>query len=267
MRFSAAVTSFALASSMAVAIPDSAKAQDTVESSAASQAAQLVIQPGTRIPLSMINSVNTKNSAAGDRVYLQTVFPILAGGKIVIPPGSYVQGTVTEVKRPGRVRGKGQLFVRFDTLTLPNGVTREFRARVGGLDGRGDEKLSKSEGKIESEGGKGNDAKTIALTGVSGGLIGAGLGSQVGGMGEGAAIGAGAGVAAGVMMTLLSRGPDATLPKGSTIEMVLDRPIAFTDQEVDFRNSPQPANFSDGAGPAPAQRNGLGVPGIRHLPI
>ncbi len=86
--------------------------------------------PAARIPLSMINSVNTKNSAAGDRVYLQTVFPIIANGKIVIPPGSYVEGTVTEVKRPGRVKGRGSLFVRFDSLILPNGVTRDFlRAR------------------------------------------------------------------------------------------------------------------------------------------
>src|ERR1700729_3775684 len=118
-------------------------AQDAPAPQAANTPVPYVIQPGTRIPLSMINSVNTKNSAAGDRVYLQTVFPILAGGKIVIPPGSYVQGTVTEVKRPGRVKGRGTLYVRFDSLILPNGVTRDFRSRVGSLDGRGDEKLEK----------------------------------------------------------------------------------------------------------------------------
>jgi hypothetical protein len=33
-----------------------------------------VVQPGTRIPLSLINSVSTKHSAEGDRVYLETVF-------------------------------------------------------------------------------------------------------------------------------------------------------------------------------------------------
>ena len=48
------------------------------------------VEPGTHIPLSLINSVSTKHAAAGDRVYLETVFPILAGGRIVIPPGSYV---------------------------------------------------------------------------------------------------------------------------------------------------------------------------------
>ena len=228
--------------------------------------APFVVQTGTRIPLSMINSVNTKNSAAGDRVYLQTVFPILSNGKVIIPPGSYVEGTVTEVKRPGRVKGRGSLFVRFDSLILPNGVTRDFRARVGAIDGRGDEKLERTEGKIRSESGKGDDAKTVAVTGATGALIGAGLGSQVGSMGEGAAIGAGAGVAAGVMMALLSRGPEATLPKGSTIEMVLDRQLNFTGEEIDFRGAAPAANFADGGGPSPAPKSG-GLPGLRRLPI
>jgi len=63
------------------------------------------VEPGTHIPLSLINSVSTKNAAPGDRVYLETVFPILANGRIVIPPGSYVAGTITNVHRPGKVKG------------------------------------------------------------------------------------------------------------------------------------------------------------------
>src|SRR5450432_4819028 len=77
-------------------------------------AGQYTLAEGTRLPLSLINSVSTKHSAEGDRVYLETVFPILAGGRIVIPPGSFVSGTITEVKRPGRVKGRGELFLRFD---------------------------------------------------------------------------------------------------------------------------------------------------------
>src|ERR1700742_326646 len=102
-------------------------------------APSFVVDRGTHIPLSLINSVSTKHSAEGDRVYLETVFPILANGKIVIPPGSFVSGTITEVKRPGRVKGRGELYLRFDSLTLSNGVTRDFKARVGGIDGGGSE--------------------------------------------------------------------------------------------------------------------------------
>ena len=71
---------------------------------------EFVIAPGTRIPLGLINTITTKNAHEGDHVYLETVFPILASGRIVIPPGSYVAGTMMEVKRPGRVKGRGELY-------------------------------------------------------------------------------------------------------------------------------------------------------------
>src|SRR5689334_648353 len=96
-------------------------------------AGEFKVEPGTKVPLSLLNSVSTKHSAEGDRIYLETVFPILVNGRIVIPPGSYVAGTVTQVKRPGRVKGRGEIYVRFDSLTLPNGVTRDFRARMSAM--------------------------------------------------------------------------------------------------------------------------------------
>src|SRR5436305_2637224 len=113
--------------------------------------AAFTVDPGTKVPLSLLNSVSTKHSAEGDRIYLETVFPIMVNGRIVIPPGSYVAGTVTQVKRPGRVKGRGELFLRFDSLTLPNGVTRDFRARIGTMDGRATEEFDRAEGKIKSE--------------------------------------------------------------------------------------------------------------------
>ena len=134
------------------------------------------IDTGTHIALGLINSVSTKHSAAGDRIYLETVYPIVINNHIVIPPGSYVAGTVTEVKRPGRVRGSGELYVRFDTLTLPNGVTRDFRSRLGGIDARGDEHLDKKEGTVEGDSNKGGDARVIG----EGAAAGAGLGAIVG---------------------------------------------------------------------------------------
>jgi len=123
------------------------------------RAGEFVIDAGTKVPLSLINSISTKHSAEGDRIYLETVFPIMSNGRIVIPPGSYVAGTVTFVKRPGRVKGRGELFLRFDSLTLPNGVTRDFRARIGSMDGRASEEFDRTEGKISSEGNKGGDAR------------------------------------------------------------------------------------------------------------
>src|SRR5882724_9892523 len=201
-----------------------------------------VVEPGSKVPLSLINSVSTKHSVEGDRVYLETVFPILVNGKIVIPPGSYVMGTVTQVKRPGRVKGRGELYVRFDSLTLPNGVTRDFRARLDGIDGRSTEELDRREGKVISEGNKAGDIRTIGEGGAAGASIGA-IATRGGGTGTG--IGAGAGAAAGLVGVLLSRGPDAVLAKGSTVEMVLDRALQFNAEELDFSSAPPSVRRSD----------------------
>ena len=84
------------------------------------------------------NALDTKHAHEGDAVYLEVSVPVYAGGRLAIPRGSYVNGVVTESKPAKGVKGKGQLFIRFETLTLPNGVTRDFRSRLGSADaGRG----------------------------------------------------------------------------------------------------------------------------------
>src|SRR5213593_487722 len=148
-------------------------AQEPEPAASVAKAAEFLVEPGTKVPLALINSISTKHSAEGDRVYLETVFPILVNGRIIIPPGSYVAGTVTQVKRPGRVKGRGELYVRFDSLTLPNGVTRDFRARVGGIDGRASEDLDRTEGRITSEGNKSGDARSVGEATAGGATIGA----------------------------------------------------------------------------------------------
>jgi type IV secretion system protein VirB10 len=215
---------------------------------------EFVIATGTKIPLSMINSVSTKSAAEGDRIYLETVFPIISNGRIVIPPGSYVAGTVTQVKRPGRVKGRGELYIRFDSLTLPNGVTRDFRSRIGSLDGRASESLDKEEGKIKGEGNKSGDLMTIGqAAGVGAGVGGLG-GAAAGRAGMGAGIGGAAGATAGLIGVLLSRGPDAVLARGTTMDMVLDRSLAYNLSELDFSNALPRAQTSDGSGPLPSRK-------------
>ena len=215
-------------------------AQDAPPAPEATAPAQYVIATGTVVPLSLINSISTKHSLPGDRVYLETAFPVLAGGRIVIPVGSYVAGTVTQIKRPGRVKGRGEMYVRFDSLTLPNGVTRDFRGRMGGMDGNTPGTLDRSEGKITAEGNRTGDLKTIGETAANGAGVGGIAGSVAGRPGLGVGVGAAAGAAAGLIAVLVSRGPDAILARGTTVEMVLDRQISFNDGELNFGNYQPP---------------------------
>jgi hypothetical protein len=231
------------------------------ETAAPTPRQSFTVDAGVKIPLSLINSISTKHSQAGDRVYLESAFPILSGGRIVIPVGSYVAGTVTEIKKPGRIKGRGELYVRFDTLTLPNGVTREFTSRMGTMDASSIGKLDRDEGKVVSEGNKAGDVQTVAETTAAGTSIG-GIAGAVGhhaGMGLG--IGAGAGAAAGIIAILVSRGPDAVLAKGSTVEMVLDRPVTFSTGELDFGNY-QPPRMSTPVAAPEQPKSGL-TGGIR----
>lgn len=240
-----------------VLLPWLAAAQEAAPAQPAGpQIQEFTIDPGTRVPLSLINAISTKHSAVGDRLYLETAFPILVNGRIVIPVGSYVSGTVTQVKRPGRVKGKGEIYVRFDSLTLPNGTTRDFRAHVTALDGRASEELDHKEGTIRSEGNTVGDMKTIGEATAAGASIGALAGSINGTPGLGAAIGAGAGAAAALIGVMFTRGPDAVLAKGTTIEMILDRQVHFAEDELDFSNSmPRRSAASDSGGPAPSKKD------------
>lgn len=213
------------------------------------------LDAGTKIPMSMLNSVSTKHAAEGDRVYLETIFPVMSGGRIVIPPGASVAGTLTLVKRPGRVKGKGELFLRFDQLILPNGVVRDFRSRMGSMDGRANEDFDRAEGKIKSESNKAGEAIAVGTTAATG----AGLGAIAGGV-RGIGIGAAAGAGAALMGVLLSRGPDAVLAKGTTLEMLLDRELVFEAAEIDFtRAVPARLAGGDSSGPLPSKRNSLGI--------
>jgi type IV secretion system protein VirB10 len=228
---------------------------------AAAPVRQLTVEPGTRVPLQLINRVSSKNAQPGDQVYLQTAYPIVVDGRVVIPPGSYVRGTITQVKRPGRVAGRGELYLRFDSLTLSNGVTRDFLGRIGSVDGANAETLDKKEGKVVSDSSRGKDAGTLAATTATGTSIGAIAGSASRHPGMGTGIGAAAGAAAGIFTILLTRGPEAILERGSTVDMILDRALSFRETELPTANmNPVPIV------PPPAQLNNsnsrlpLGIP-------
>ena len=189
-----------------------------------------IIARGTRVLLRLINSVNTKHTAPGDRVYLETVVPLFVNGRLVIPRGSNVTGTVTDSKQSGRVKGKSALNIRFDSLTLPNGVARDFRSRPGSVDTAGN--LDRAEGKIEGEGNKAGDAGTVAKTTAAGASVGTIAGAASGHYGMGVGIGAAAGAIGGLAGVLGSRGPQVVLPAGTTMELVLDRELRYTDAEL-----------------------------------
>src|SRR2546423_10284732 len=117
----------------------------------------LVVPVGTTIPVALVNSISTKTAKDGDGVYARTTFPITVNNEIVIPVGTNIKGKVTEVVRPGRVKGKAELTISFQQIIFPNGNTLPPYATLGSA---GDAGRRKGETTIEGESRNGPDACT-----------------------------------------------------------------------------------------------------------
>ena len=205
---------------------------------------RITIPAGTRLGVVLENGISTRSAKPGDSIYLQTSFPITQNNRIVIPVGSYLRGELLESKRPGKVKGKGEFRLRLDTLILPNGYTVSLNAAPRSADSGGKETMD-SEGKVTGGSGKGKDVGTVAQTTAAG----AGIGAIAHGA-KGLGIGAGVGAAAGLAAVLLTRGPEAELPRGSTLDVVLEHDLSLDGSQIQFTNLGQAQPIT----PPPAQQ-------------
>lgn len=220
----------------------------TAPSAAVVQSGKYIQVPtGTRLPLVLHNAISTRSAHAGDAVYLETLFPIVINERILIPAGSYVSGEVTETKRPGRVKGKGEIAIKLDNLILPNGYQAQFNAVPTDAGTGGNESVGK-EGTIQGDTNKSGDVNTVAQDTV----VGAGIGGLAGRDIKGVGIGSGIGAAAGLATILLTRGPEAELPRGTTLDVVLNHPLYLLSAKINFTS---PGQASTLAGPPNRQQS------------
>jgi hypothetical protein len=181
------------------------------------------IPQGAHALLRLVNSVSTRTAREGDYVYLRTATPIVVNGQIIVPAESYVQGVVSHAERSGRVKGRAELGIRIETLTLASGKVVQLAPHLASVDSEGsDQKVVTNENQVQQGGSRGSDAARIATL--------SGTGAAIGGISDrswkGAGIGAGAGGAVGLASVLLTRGREVELRQGSTIDVVFDRPIS-----------------------------------------
>jgi len=188
----------------------------------------IVIPAGTKVPLVMKHAITTKSAREGDGVYLETMQPVVLDGRIIVPEGSYVQGKIVRVKRPGKVKGRGELMLHLTTLVMPQGYMVQLPGAIDSVAGSETGRVKDEEGTVQNEGQKGRDAATVATTTGTGALIGLGTGG-----GKGAGIGAGAGLGLGALAVLLTRGNDLRIEAGTMVEMELKRDLMLDRERVE----------------------------------
>ncbi|MGH9396323.1 MAG: hypothetical protein ACRD18_05675 [Terriglobia bacterium] len=192
-----------------------------------------VITTHTQIPLELQSAISSRTAYAGMPIYCRTLYPVTLNDRMVIPVGSWVKGTITQVERPGRIHGKAKLGLRFDSLTLPNGVTKDISGVLAGFAGNGNQGFKRQEGQIVGEGTKGKDAETVLISGAEGAGIGSVAGISGGHSGAGAATGGTVGAVGGLIWVLATRGKEIVLRAGTDFQLETTRPITFYRYQVE----------------------------------
>ncbi|MFL6439868.1 MAG: hypothetical protein ACJ71Q_20010 [Terriglobales bacterium] len=188
---------------------------------------EITIPAGTKVVMALISPLNTVSATAESGLYLENVFPVIAGNRVVIPAHTRVQGSVTRTARPGRAKGRGYLQFHFTSLILPNNYVLPISGSLASLPGSSH--YEKKRNSIQPVDQIDKDLPTIVGFGAIGALLGSASYGTISTLG-GAAIGAGFGLAA----VLVRRGDDIRLREGTRVEMVLDNPVTIPVSHLDF---------------------------------
>jgi hypothetical protein len=169
---------------------------------------QVTIPAGTVLRLRVNRGFGSDISRVEDPVSATVARSVVIGGRTVLPAGSTASGYVAEATRPGKVKGRGRVAVRFTRITPVNGTasydmqTRSWVAVAPAT--------------------KKKDAFTIGLPAAGGAVVGALIDGK-----KGAGIGAAAGGGAGTAAVLTTRGKDARVGRGAVLTIRLMAPLTI----------------------------------------
>lgn len=164
------------------------------------------VPAGIALPIELRTSLASDTNQVEDEVRGRLTRAITVNGVDVVPAGATVLGTVTEVERSARVKGRARLAFRFSVLEHP-----ETGSRVS---------IRTSPVVREAEGTKKKDAAKIGGGAAGGAIIGGILSG-----GDGAAKGAAIGGAAGTGVVLSTRGEEVRLAVGTPVSATLTAPF------------------------------------------
>lgn len=203
--------------------------QPNLVSGAHASTDEIVIPAGTKVPIKLENAISTKGNQQGDPVYAVTTFPVVLNERIVIPPGTYVQGRIMQIKPAPRFKGRAEVMMHFTTLIYPSGYTVMLPGSIENAPAVDKAKVKDKEGTIRADSDKGTKAAEVAVPAAEGGAMAGGLASGTRG---GALAGAGLGAAVGVGIAMFRHGNEVKLMPGTTLEVVLQRDVAVNAERA-----------------------------------
>ena len=232
---------------------DQAATEPQTQETAANTAAPatITIPAGTRLALVLTHPIQSRFIHRGDDIYAQINAPVTAGNELVIPAGTFVQGTVDKLGRNG---SRGELHLQSMAITFPDGYIAAISGPIT---------LQSNEGYAIKDPGQKRMAEAFLLPAGGAGLgalIGHSVGSSsstvtspfppgcvgappfcttvstpvFGTKGRDAIIGAGIGGAVGMFVSfgLLFRTHHFYVDAGAPVDMTLQQPLTLQQNEV-----------------------------------
>lgn len=211
----------------------------------------LTIPAGTHLALVLTQPVQSRRVRRGDDIYAQIMAPVSADSQVVIPPGTFVQGTVDRLGRQG---GRGEIDLQSMTITFPDGYVTPIPGPLV---------LQTDEGYALKDPGQGRSIAAVAMP-VAGAGVGAAIGHSItpssstltntlppgctgpppgclsssltvpGNAGRNTVIGAGVGGAIGAVasMIMIFGTHHFYLDAGAPVQMKLQQPLTLNRKEV-----------------------------------
>ena len=163
---------------------------------------EFMVPEGTVLSARLESALGSDTSRAEDPVEATLTEAVLVDGVEVLPEGSLVKGVVVTATPSGKVRGRANLVVKFQSLVVR--ATGETYPVVASLH-------------HAAASTKGDDAKKVGIPAAGGAVIGAIVGGK-----KGAGIGAVVGGGAGTAVVLSTSGTEVRLKRGVVVTLPLE---------------------------------------------
>jgi hypothetical protein len=180
---------------------------------AASAPGDFGVPSGTRLVATLDDALSTRNAQAEDRFTITTRSPSQYEGAVI-------EGTISSVNASGRLSGRADMALNFQSIRMRDGRTFQFAGAIENVRTANGDTIS-----VDTEGTVADNSQTDKT--VQRGAIGAALGAIIGaisGGGTGAAIGAAIGAGGGAGTVIVQGRDQLDLPRGTELTITSSLP-------------------------------------------
>src|SRR4029077_246185 len=84
--------------------------------------------------IELLSGIHTRISNVDDPIRARVVRAVLVNGLVALPPGTLLDGRITQVRSARRMHRAGELSFRFEQVILPDGESEPLSAVLAGFE-------------------------------------------------------------------------------------------------------------------------------------